>query len=517
VKKKIKTALKAVSSVAVLRTAYIVLSLAFQLALIFLALWALDSYFLYFYFISSVFGLVLSLTIINNRSNPAYKITWIILILFLPVFGTMIYLLFGSGHMSKRVRNNLQKAEDQVKRYLHQESDPIETVMSEHVDAARQMQYLMGAVACPPYGDTSAEFLSPGEMKFECMKRELRKAEKFIFMEYFIISNGQMWDEILEILKEKAKAGVEVRVMYDDFGSLLTLPNHYERFLAECGIKCCIFGELIPVLSALLNHRDHRKILVIDGKVGFTGGINISDEYINVKVKHGHWKDSSIILRGAAVWSLTVFFLSTWGYVKNVDEDFLRYRVAYIPPDAAGGIAQPYYDSPLDGEQVGENVYFNMVARAKRYVYIETPYLILDNEMSVALCNAAKQGVDVRIAVPHIGDHWYVHAMTRSNYTRLTESGVRIYEYTPGFIHAKVFVCDDELAVVGTINLDYRSLYLHFENAVLLYKMPMIADIMQDFHDIIAVSHEVTHRECLSTPWYRRMGRALIKVFAPLM
>lgn len=516
-KKNINAALKAISSVAVLRTAYIFLSMAIQLGLVFLALWALDSYFVYFYFLSTIFGLILSLVIVNNRSNPAYKITWIILILFLPLFGTMIYLLFGSGHMSKRMRRALQKAEDEVKRYLYRENDLIDTVAKENIDAARQMQYLDNTVACPPYGDTSAEFLSPGEMKFESMKRELRKAEKFIFMEYFIISNGQMWDEVLEILKEKAKAGVEVRVMYDDFGSLLTLPNHYERYLEECGIKSCIFGELIPVLSALLNHRDHRKILVIDGKVGYTGGINISDEYINVKIKHGHWKDSSILLRGAAVWSLTVFFLSTWGYVKNVDEDFSRYRVEYIPPDAAGGIAQPYYDSPLDDEQVGENVYFNMVARAKRYVYIESPYLILDNEMSTALCNAAKQGVDVRIVVPHIGDHWYVHAMTRSNYVRLTESGVRIYEYTPGFIHSKIFVCDDELCVVGTINLDYRSLYLHFENAVLLYKMPVIADIVKDFHEIVDVSHEVTHQECLDTPWYRRMGRALIKVFAPLM
>lgn len=515
-KNKIKNALKTIISVAVLRTAYIVISLAFQLFVIFIALRALDESFVYFYFGSTVFGFILSLIIVNNGSNPGYKMAWIILILFLPIFGAMIYLLFGSGYMSKRIRSNLLYAENKVRESLKADKEIHDEVGEKNSDARAQVAYLQDTAGCPPYKNTEVEFLSPGEIKFERMKQELRKAEKFIFLEYFIIAEGHMWDEVLGILVEKAAEGVEVRVMYDDFGSLLTLKHQYEKYLVQYGIQCCVFGKLIPVLSALLNHRDHRKILVIDGKVGFTGGINISDEYINLKEKHGHWKDSSIMLRGEAVWSLTVFFLSTWGYVKNIKEDYDKYRVTFPVPNAAG-VVQPYYDSPLDQEQVGENVYLNMICRAKKYVYIESPYLILDNEMITALCNTAKQGIDVRIITPHIGDHWYVHAISRSNYKVLTRSGVRIYEYTPGFIHSKLMVSDDELCVVGTINMDYRSLYLHFENAVLMYDSPVVKDVIADFWEIVKVSEEITYEDCLKTPWYTRIGRGIIKVFSPLM
>ena len=332
-----------------------------------------------------------------------------------------------------------------------------------------------------------------------------------------------MWQEVLDILIEKAKSGVEIRLMYDDFGSLMTLPYKYERYLSQYGIKSCVFGKLVPIWSVLINNRDHRKILVVDGKVGITGGINIADEYINDYEKHGYWKDSSVIIRGESVWSLTVFFLSSWGYVNGVNEDYTKYRF-HQPDDSSdiknmpqSGLVLPYLDSPLDKEPVGQNVYLNIINRAERYVYIETPYLVIDNEMMNALCNAAKQGIDVRIVTPHIPDHWYVHAVSKSNYMQLIESKVKIYEFTPGFIHSKIFICDDKISVVGTINMDYRSLFLHFEDAVFFYKSALIKDIYKDFMDILDKSQEITLDWCRSTPWYRKLGRAILKVFAPLM
>lgn len=514
---KMKRLARAGNNVAVLRMAYIFFSLGLQLCILFYALWRLEEYFIYFYAICSGIGLVLSLFIVNNRSNPGYKIAWILIVLTLPIFGILLYLLFGKEYAGRRVQRRLLRAKNQVREALEQDCAQREGLLAENPEAENQMRYLLHMESCPPYAGTRAEFLSPGGVKFARMKEELRKAERFIFLEYFILSSGQMWDEILEILIEKAKAGVEVRVIYDDLGSLLSLPRHCGDFLRANGIAHCVFGKLVPVLSALINHRDHRKILVIDGKVGITGGINIADEYINVKKKHGYWKDASILLEGEAVWPLTCFFLSTWGYVNNVTEDFHRYRAEQYSISESSGLYQPYYDSPLDGEQVAENVYLNMITRAKRYIYIETPYLVIDHEMTVALCNAAKQGVDVRIVTPHIGDRWYVQAVTRSNYGELIQSGIRIFEYTPGFIHAKVFICDDETASIGTVNLDYRSLYLHFECGVLLHKAPVLADMKADFEEILAVSQEISYAQCKAVPWYRRMGRGIIRVFAPLL
>lgn len=520
-KKQVKKAIKAANNITLLRVLLIAVLLVGQLMLHFWMLKTLNDRMVYFLAASEVFGLVLAVAIVNDRSNPGYKIAWIVLILVLPIFGASIYLILGSGFMTRGTRRALARAENQVDEALTANPALLAAVEKENPAAAREMTYLQNTVCCPPYGGTRSEFLSPGEVKFSRMKEALMKAERFIFLEYFIIATGKMWQEVLDILIEKAKAGVEVRVMYDDFGSLMTLPAQNLQYLERQGIKCCVFGKLVPVWSVLINHRDHRKILVIDGKVGFTGGINLADEYINAYQKHGHWKDASVVLEGPAVWSLTAFFLSSWGYVNRVIEDFSPYRYPEALPeleaDLALGVVQPYLDSPLDKEPVGENVYMNMITRAQKYLYLESPYLVIDHEMMTALCNAAKQGVDVRIVTPHIGDHWYVHALSRANYEELTEAGVRIYEYTPGFIHAKVCLCDDELAVVGTINLDYRSLFLHFEDAVLFYRTPLLADIKRDFFEILDVSQEITHEACVAAPWYRKLGRGLLKIFAPLM
>ena len=328
-----------------------------------------------------------------------------------------------------------------------------------------------------------------------------------------------MWDTILEILKEKVKQGVEVRVIYDDMGCIMTLPYRYDRKLEALGIQCCVFNPFIPVLTSRLNNRDHRKICVIDGHTGFTGGINLADEYINAYEKHGHWKDTAVLLRGEAVWNLTVMFLSMWDYIHGINEDFAPYKpsVHLTEQVESDGYVQPYSDNPLDGESVGETVYLNLINRAKRYVYINTPYLILDNEMATALRMAAKSGVDVRIVTPHIPDKWYVHAVTRAYYQMLLESGVRIYEYTPGFVHAKTFVVDDEYATVGTVNLDYRSLYLHFECGVLLYRSSSVAAVKEDYLKTLEVCQDVTLEECRRVPLIRQLGRAVLRVFAPLM
>ena len=309
---------------------------------------------------------------------------------------------------------------------------------------------------------------------FPVLVKELEQAEHYIYIEYFIINDGVMWRTILDILEQKVAQGVDVRLIYDGFGCLTTLPYKYDKFLREKGIQCKVFNPFRPVLNIIQNNRDHRKICVIDGKTGFTGGINLADEYINQKERFGHWKDTAVMLKGDAVWSMTMMFLHMWNVVNGIQTpiDYAAHSPhAYHPEEFEGsGFVQPFTDTPLDGETLGENVYLNIINRAKRYVYICTPYLIIDNEMMTALCLAAKSGVDVRIMTPGVPDKKMVFLLTQSYYAQLIEAGVKIYEYQPGFLHAKSFVCDDEIAVVGTINLDYRSLYLHFEDGVWIYK-----------------------------------------------
>ena len=326
-----------------------------------------------------------------------------------------------------------------------------------------------------------------------------------------------MWNTILGILKDKAQAGVDVRMIYDDVGSILTLPYRYDRTLEKMGIKCCRFNPFIPVLSARLNNRNHRKIAVIDGHTAFTGGINLADEYINAYEKHGHWKDSAIMVKGPAAWSLTVMFLTMWNYLRKTTEDLAEYRPTTFPSiPPSPGVVQPFSDNPLDENPVGETVYLNMIGRAKRYIYINTPYLILDSPADSTL-PAAQSGVDVRIITPHVPDKWYVHTVTRSYYPVLMESGIKIYEYTPGFMHCKTFAVDDTYGVVGTINLDYRSLYQHFECGVWLYNTDSVLQIKEDFLKTLEVCHEFDLAAYRARSPLRRAGTAILRLFAPLM
>ena len=487
-----------------------------QALLLFGIIWKLNNYFIYFYAFSVLLSLLLTLRIINNKSNPAFKIAWLIPILLFPVLGGLVYLVFGSDRTGKYIRNKMGRIEKEMQDGISKanERSGIEKMPP---DVVNQSHYISNSAHCPPYKNTTVEYLPMGEVKFERMVQELKKAKRYIFMEYFIIQEGTMWNTILDVLEEKAKEGVDVRVIYDDMGCILTLPTGYKKTLREKGIQCQIFNPFIPILSSHFNTRDHRKICVIDGNVGFTGGINLADEYINGYEKHGHWKDTAILLKGEAVFSLTTMFLSMWDYlIKKEGEDY----AAYYPDswdENAQGIVQPFADNPLDDEAVGETVYLNLINKAKRYVYITTPYLILSNEMVTAMNTAAKSGVDVRIITPHVPDKWYVHAVSRSYYEMLVEAGVKIYEYTPGFVHAKTFVVDDEYAVVGTINLDYRSLYLHFECAAWMYKASCVTDVRDDFLKTQQMSQEITLEECRNISIPRRLGRSVLRVLAPLM
>ena len=493
------------------------LLIVLQALLLFGFIWKLDNYFVYFYAGSVLLSLLITLGIINSKSNPAYKIAWLIPILLFPVFGGLIYLLFGSDRTGRYLRKKLQgigTEMDNVIGEAHRRSGAEQLPP----DAANQSRYISHCAYCPPYQNTTTEYLPLGEVKFERMVEELKKAKHYIFLEYFIIQEGKMWNTILDILRQKAAEGVDVRVIYDDMGCIMILPTGYDQTLEQMGIKCRIFNPFVPILSSRFNTRDHRKICVIDGNVGFTGGINLADEYINAYEKHGHWKDTSILLKGEAVFNLTVMFLSMWDYLDGTTgkTDYSRYYPT-VWDENAKGYVQPFADNPLDDEAVGETVYLNLINKAKRYVYITTPYLILSSEMLTALTNAAKCGVDVRIITPHIPDKWYVHAVSRSHYQPLIEAGVKIYEYTPGFIHAKTFVVDDDYAVVGTINLDYRSLYLHFECAVWMYQTPSVAQVRDDFFKTQQISQEITLEECRSLSFPRRLGRSVLRVFAPLM
>ena len=377
-----------------------------------------------------------------------------------------------------------------------------------------QTSYIYNNAGYPIYKNTYTEYLEVGEVYYKRLIEELKKAKKFIFMQYFIIEKGIFWNDILDVLKQKASEGLDVRVIYDDMGCIVTLPNKYYNELKKYGIKACSFNKFVPILTAKLNNRDHRKITVIDGNVGITGGINLADEYINKKVRFGHWKDNGILLKGDAVFNLTNIFLNLWDHINNTKEDLNKFK-----PDInikGSGYVQPYDDSPFDDELVSENICLNMINKAKKYVYITTPYLIIDNELETALCIAAKSGIDVRIITPGIPDKKLVNEVTKAYYNNLLDNGVKIYEYTKGFIHAKTFLVDDEIATVGTVNLDYRSLHLHFECGTLLYKTDSIKNIKKDISETLEISKQITLKDT-KIGLFRSLKRAVLRLFAPLM
>ena len=466
---------------------------------------------------SSVLALCVAFYIYGKDMNAGFKLPWIIAILAFPVLGLCLYFLFGRPGATNHMRQHFEKIDADLEGTLVQDENVLKNLEATDFAVANQARYLWKCAGYPAWQNTDVEFHKTAEEGLEAQKRELRKAKKFIFMEYHAIEESSAFLELKEILVQKAKEGVEVRVFYDDVGSFVFINKDFIKRMEAVGIQCRVFNPMHPFLNIFMNNRDHRKITVIDGKVGFTGGYNLAEEYFNRTHPYGYWKDTGIMLTGDAVRNLTVMFLEMWNAVRKTDMDYDKYlpKVEYTAKEQ--GFVQPYADSPLDHETTGENVYMNLIKNAKHEIFFTTPYLIITDEMSRELRMAARRGVDVRIVTPGIPDKKMVYQMTRSYYSELARNGVRIYEYTPGFIHAKQCVCDGESATVGTINMDYRSLYLHFENGVLMYHYDAVAEIRKDFEDIFAASTEVTEKYNGRKSVPARMGRGVLRLFSPLV
>ena len=466
---------------------------------------------------SSVLALCVAFYIYGKDMNAGFKLPWIIAILAFPVLGLCLYFLFGRPGATKHMRQHFEKIDADLEGTLVQDENVLKNLEATDFAVANQARYLWKCAGYPAWQNTDVEFHKTAEEGLEAQKRELRKAKKFIFMEYHAIEESSAFLELKEILVQKAKEGVEVRVFYDDVGSFVFINKDFIKRMEAVGIQCRVFNPMHPFLNIFMNNRDHRKITVIDGKVGFTGGYNLAEEYFNRTHPYGYWKDTGIMLIGDAVRNLTVMFLEMWNAVRKTDMDYDKYlpKVEYTAKEQ--GFVQPYADSPLDHETTGENVYMNLIKNAKHEIFFTTPYLIITDEMSRELRMAARRGVDVRIVTPGIPDKKMVYQMTRSYYSELARNDVRIYEYTPGFIHAKQCVCDGESATVGTINMDYRSLYLHFENGVLMYHYDAVAEIRKDFEDIFAASTEVTEKYNGRKSVLARMGRGVLRLFSPLV
>lgn len=490
------------------------LCILIQIAWLCLLIIRLHSHFAWISLISSLAAVVLVLHIYISGSNAAFKMPWIILLLTFPPLGVLIWLLLGNVGVASSTRKRFTAIQKQYEPYRLHPDGALRRVEALDMTAANQMRYIRDHAGYPVYTDTDVVFYGDTMEAFLAQLEAIEQAEHFIFMEYHAIEEQKAFGMLRDALAKKAAQGVEVRIFYDDIGSIGFINLDFIKRMKELGIACRAFNPVVPLLNVFMNNRDHRKITVIDGKIGFTGGYNLADEYFNMTHPYGTWKDSGIRLTGAAVRSLTLMFLEMWNGDKQTDKEI----AVYLPEctTSGTGFVQPYADTPLDHEYVGENVYLNLINAAKHRIFITTPYLIISDEMTRALTLAAKRGVDVRIITPGIPDKKIIYQITRSYYAQLARHGVRIYEYTPGFLHAKQTLCDSEAAIVGTINMDYRSLYHHFENGVLLWRCAAIADIAEDFAQLFHDSAEVTAQYCNRTR-AMRIGQALLRLFAPLL
>ncbi|MBQ8141331.1 MAG: cardiolipin synthase [Clostridia bacterium] len=470
----------------------------------------------YFYILAWLTEIFCVIRIVSSDDNPDYKVPWLLFVLILPVAGFMLYLIFYSRVLKKKYVNRMKELKNIS--YRREDGELLDRIRSESPVAASQANMVCGISEAHLFTDTKQTYFPLGEDMYPSLIADLEAAERFIYMEYFIIEEGRFWNSILEVLKAKAAQGVDVKVLYDDIGCMMTLPGNYHKILASYGIEAAPFSRLRGSADSEFNNRSHRKITVIDGRVGYTGGINLADEYINEIVKHGHWKDTGIRLEGEAVWELTRLFLLDFGInVKKMP----KYHEELFPRQIGirdGGYLIPFGDGPrpLYNRRVGKSVIQNMLNGAVRYVYMTSPYLIIDSELCGSVENAALRGVDVRIIVPHIPDKKMVFEMTRSFYPRLMAAGVKIYEYEPGFIHAKSYLCDDDIAMIGTINLDYRSLVHHFENGVWMYKCEAIGELRDDIEKTFEKSIRITS-EMLKINVVKRFINAVIRIFAPML
>ena len=463
----------------------------------------------------TVLSIIMVIWLVRKYDNPTYKISWIIVILILPLFGGLFYLLWGTTPCNRaRTQHQYEPSPPDFTDYMRvPATEALAAENPRHATCARYVAHLDGM---PAWTNTETHYFKVGEEMFASMCTELRSAKRFVFFEYFIIEEGVMWNAILEILKAKVREGVDVRLIYDDVGSIATLPQHYDKYLGTLGIRAVRFNRFVPTLNTYLNYRNHRKMMIIDGEVGYMGGINLADEYINVKPRFGHWKDTGILLRGEGTANMTSLFLQMWEYVTGEPVPPLD---PYLPTIKmpADGYVQSFADSPLDDINIGESLYLQIIHNARDYVYITTPYLVLDNEMITALTIAAQAGVDVRILTPGIPDKKLVYMITRSYYQQLHRAGVKIYEYRPGFLHAKSIVSDDDTAVVGTINMDFRSFFLHFECATCFYDNSVVGAVKEDILDIVSKSRQIDDEWLHHVPWMRSVAASVLRLFAPLL
>lgn len=467
--------------------------------------------------ILTLLSVVIVVYIINRHDNPAYKLTWSIIILGVPLVGGVGYLLFGGRVIPKALSREMIKSLDESNALMLQDQEVSQIAENLCDEVKVQLNYVKNNSYYPYYNDTNTDYFASGEAMLPRYLEDLKNAKHFIFLEYFIISEGYMWDNILEILITKVAQGVNVYLLYDDGGCLDTLDLNYYKKLRKLGIIANVFNPVRAKLTITMNNRDHRKITVIDNKIAYTGGLNLADEYINRIERFGYWKDNAIRLEGKAVWNFTVMFIQFFNAsTKEEHLDYLSFRLDSGTIKNAHFVL-PFSDSPTDKEEVGRTVHLNMINKAKRYIYMHTPYLIIDHDMIIALTLASKNGVEVVITTPHIPDKPYAFAITRSNYDILVESGIKIYEFTPGFIHSKVFVSDDQIALVGTINMDYRSYYLHYECGVLVSDPKTIEHIKQDYLETLDKSMLMTKEILKKANVFQRIARALLNIFAPLM
>ena len=500
------------------RAVFVGLSLLLQIGWLWFMAWWVEQYSDLLSWAIRLLALLVALRVYGKREkNAAIKITWIILLLALPVFGLSLYLLLEVSEATGRLKRQFTHVHQNLEGELVQDAEVMKRLEQADLAIANQARYIQQFGSYPMYQNTDVVFYPQTELGLAAQKEALRQAKRFIFMEYHAIENSRSFWEIETILVEKARQGVEVRIFYDDMGSIGFINRDFIGEMEKKGIQCRVFNPLMPIPDIFMNNRDHRKITVIDGWIGFTGGYNLADKYFNIGSPFGHWKDTGVKLTGDGVKSLTVMFLEMWNTARETDKDPAQYLRTVPYTARENGFVQPYGDSPLDQEQVGENVYMNLIKNAKRTCFIMTPYLILDDEMNLELSLAAKRGVDVRIITPGIPDKKVVYKLTRSYYAGLARNGVRIYEYTPGFSHGKQVVCDSEAATVGTINFDYRSLYLHHECAVWMYGTSALADMRASFEDTLRRCVEITPELYRNRPWLMKLGQSLLRVFAPLM
>lgn len=493
-----------------------VLMLAIQVAVIYFCAAFFRTYLLWLFGGVVVLGVILTIHIINQPDNPAFQISWIILILLFPALGVFIYLFvklqIGVHSLSKRY----QIIRGEMDCYQKQNKTVFSLLEKEDAYVSSYVTYMNRMSGYPIVQDTLTKYYPLGEDMYVDLLKDLENAKEYIFLEYFIVAKGVMWNSILDILKRKAKEGVQIKFLYDGTCSFMLLPHDYPKYLASYGIECRVFNPVVPIISTHYNNRDHRKIVVIDGKVAYTGGVNLADEYINKIERFGHWKDTAIRLEGMAVHSFVLMFLENWYIEQRGHHEYQKY-LELVEPKKGKGFILPFGDNPFDSYLVGEDTYFHVLQTAKRYVHIMMPYLILDHEMLNTLRTASRRGIEVKLIMPGISDKPFIYYMAKTFYQPLLESGVEIYEYTPGFTHAKMFISDDEKGVIGSINLDYRSLYLHFEDAVYLYQDPSILEMEQDFQNTLEQCEQVTLTTLKKYSKIKMIIGKLLRVFAPLL